>query len=529
MSLVNPRSRTALTVVGKELAERALSDIFERGKREWRNYATKGPSRYQGTSGATLGTIASAAGLNRQDSGVEENSGVFNSNSRGMRGSTRSSGGGRRGGSSGGRYKKKKYRSKRRGRKTKKSKSRTVRRRYTGRVSGSSMSQGSRYKIDRAQIAYRGYSLTQEYGGEVSNPWNAILGHSTHHFNMMMRSVIGAMVKLALQKANLMLGNPNAANSTMAIDDRFILRYRPESTDQAATESTIITTVSNTPNPGTGIAPNTMSRIITDLTWQLGQALGSFESRKPQFIFTSFTFSPDGSTDSTKVVINLMGARVKYFAESGFTLQNITANEATDAETTDVDSLPVKGYTYEGPGSGTTTNIATELSGADRVSFLADRDGFIYGYGDVFGSGLTTETGRLLAEPVEKSVLSHCRKRTQVMVPSGGVHIDNLHYYRSVLLDQLVTELWNFHYAGVPSVTGAASKIRYSFGKYKLYMLEKVIEFTGKALSPAIPVKIRYEKNQALGMLLIPKKQKQTVRENFINEKIPGVSYDATP
>lgn len=532
MSLVPSNLNTQLTNLYKRKAAEALVKGVGKAARHWTRYVSTGPSRYQaGQSGPTLQQIGAAAGFGRQDSGVQEGSNNQRYSTRSsMRSSSRSYGRStRRGTSARSNKKSRKYGGKKRGRgKRMKAKSKTVRRRYTGRVSASSETRNVRYKVNKGIIASKGYSLVQEYGGTVVDPYVAIAGHSTHHFNMALRALCGGFVKLALQKANLMLGNFSVGQAQLETGDRFILRYRPESSDVNAAEAIVTATFSAVVDPNIGAAPDTITNVISLLTFNLMSSLSTLESRKPQIQFTSFTFDPNGASDSTKVVINLMGAKIKYYAESGFTMQNITANEITDAETTDVDALPVKGFEYSGSGSGTLTLIQSETGANDRVSFLADRNGYIQGYGAyATGAGLSANAYRTLNEPVAKNVLTHCRKATPIMIGAGGIHVDNLVYYRTCALDVFVQNLWNFQYGGTPALTGAATKIRHPYGKYKLFMLEKVVEFAGLGTQPSVNVTIRYEKNQEMGLMVIPKKQKVSIRENFIQLGIPGVNTSA--
>lgn len=399
-----------------------------------------------------------------------------------------------------------KWSTRRMSKKSKKGKKRAVKRKAS--TKRSTLSSPT---VIRNKIMKNGHALVQEYGGQVVDGFNASIGHSTFAWASKMRAFCGAIVKLVLHKAGFTFANPEAGIQGVSASDDIIVFFRQDASNTGGAVGGVSESFVRYPFVGTPsyqtIVTGLCSAFNTFLVAQTATA-----GRIPQMTFTQCAYRPDGTLDGTRVYVNLAGAKIHMYDESTLTLQNVTANELVDAEVTDVDALPLKGYSYAGTGSGAISRNQDNAA-SFRSNFIADRTGLIPG---VSGSYLY----ECLKEPYQKGFFVGKQVIKPLVIPSGGLIRDTLRYSKVMSLDTFFRHMLSLQYDG-SQVNGGTRTPKSNLGIYKLFALEKFIETAGIDVSPASSVKVNFELNHTSCAMITPTYTKFSIREGFINTSVP--------
>jgi len=374
----------------------------------------------------------------------------------------------------------------------------------TKRRSVSKRSYSNNPSVLKKKISAVGHSLVHEYGGKINDGYVVTVGHSTHSWKPMMRTFLGALLKVLLNRVGYIHTTPEMIMPNVSSGDIVALYYRPSYDDYAGIESSIQYTF--------GVGESYQS-ILTGLCTAMQTAITNvLGGRNTQWSVTSIVYAPDGTNDGTRVQIPLIGAMYTFYCESTLTIQNLTANETTDAEITDVDALPVKGYSYAGNGSGAVSRVTNQLTSIIRNNLVADRDGLInlvHGY-----------VSDSMKEPYTKNMYAGVKEFKPVAIQSGGILADTQVYVKTMSIDRFIKEMLSIQYDGIEANGGTRAQ-KTNLGKFKFYALEKYIEATPQGTPPTVNVSVAYELNHTSCGMIKLKKAKYTVREAYIQTSIP--------
>lgn len=396
------------------------------------------------------------------------------------------------------------------------SRKRKYSRRYRSKRSYKRPKRGARKSTIINKVLKDGHNLVQEYGGKIEDGFNVTIGHSTHAWKAMMRVFVGSIVKLILNKVGYMHNNPEALLPNVSSGDVIGVKYMPSADDIPVAEGTISYTCGVSDSYET-IVTGLCNAFALNWTSTLG-------GRNAQIQLISVFYYPEGANDGTRAQINLVGAMYSFYAESQLTLQNLTANQTSDAEITDVDALPVKGFSYGGNGSGAVSRLTNEVTAVRKTNLIANRDGLIQ-----YTAGYPYDS---LREPYTKGMFTNVKQMIPVVLPSGGLMVDRLVYEKTMSIDRFLLDMLALQYNGTVT-SGATRTAKSNLGKFSFLSLEKFIETTvvpveGPAPAITVPVKIGYEVNHNSGGMIKPKYTRYTAREGFLQTVIP-IWNDATP
>jgi len=375
-------------------------------------------------------------------------------------------------------------------------------------------------RSNRQKLISVGYSMVHEYGGVVDSRWNAVVGHSTHHWNSLMRTFCGALVKLILNKIGYMHVQPEGQLPNVSTGDVITIRYRPNADQFPAIEGGITATLAST---------DTFAGVVDKLCTSFAAIWGTaLTGRDPQIAFSSITYAPDGSNDGTRAEISLVGAMFSFFCQSELTLQNRTANESTDPEITDIDAVPLKGFVFAGNGSGAVAR-ALNLYQANmpKANLIADRNGLITLPSFLYQPPGTDPippmediTPRWVKEPFHKQMFANVKQYSPLAMAPGSLLKNVLVYEKNMSIDRFFLDMLNMQYNGTVA-TGGTKFIKSNIGNYKFFSFEKYIEVSPQGAVPSVLVNIAYELNHTTAGMIKPKLTKYTVRDAFINDYIP--------
>lgn len=322
-----------------------------------------------------------------------------------------------------------------------------------------------------SQIVKYGVQVTGEQGHIVSTDRCQFIGHATCPVDLCKRAFFRALVKLVLIRANKLNPKWDQVPWDTHPTDVIIIEYRE----------------SNDPTQFTIQSPAVAFGTLT----QEGIANALFAVNYSDFtVFERVLYRPKNDTVGG-VSINLLGAKVHMAAFSQLKMQNQTVHVAADNEADDVNNVPLIGKSYQGTGSG--TNFITSQSGT--IPFIAD---------NITGTINKASTANETHEPPPARMFSQVRAAGGIRLGPGEIKTSTISYAKVMSLQNFAMLV----FTGDPT-SASPNRYRYrKFGEFKMYALEKQLEFTAPAAETNI--KIAYEHDLKFACMISPKRTLQT-------------------
>jgi len=358
---------------------------------------------------------------------------------------------------------------------------------FNGRMKPKRTGKGPLYQCD-----VKGLTFVNEFGSTSSDALRCLtIGHATHPEAVLERLLYGSIVRLILNKVGYSTQNFAQNNSMVRTSDIVRIRYRLNF-DNAAQAETFISYTCTNDDPMSTIVTGiiTAARIIGGKTAQLN------------FEYAEF-ISANDSNDGSRCKVNLVGASVYVSCASTLTIQNRTDNGETNPTSEELDSIPLLGKVYEGPGTGAKFKWSPTTAGVADLhqNPVAQDNGMI-----IYADGTSTS----LYEPLPHWSFSNVTKSNAITIPSGSIKDSYIKHQQSMALQSLI---------GVVYTTGAATREYLRLGKYKFYMIEKHIE--PSIGTPTNAIKIAWQVNLKCGAFIKLKRAQAAVQENFIGSGLP--------
>lgn len=317
-----------------------------------------------------------------------------------------------------------------------------------------------RYKNKYAKFAKLGCTRTTEYGGITNGSNIVFIGHSTVARNPMLFSLASAIIKKFLIKIGKMPKDQTDNVFGLVPGSVFIISYKDDPDSDAIATTTL----------ATGVVTFTA----------LVQALESvlLVPGDSQRALISIEYN-DGNGANAEIM-HLKNAKVVLAVKSSFKVQNRTLDSNEGDSTDVVDNSPLYGKSYYGNGSGTlyTGNVGT------TGEIIADR---LHGTIDVVPSTINS-----LQEPPIGRLFPQVKGQGKAHLDPGHIKTSVLTDYKTILVSSLMRSLNS-------TASTTAFRPLYSFGKFKFFGFEKMLNPT--LSSPQIST--AWEHNYFIGMYLI--------------------------
>lgn len=392
------------------------------------------------------------------------------------------------------------------------SKARVARRRGGGRrrmrqwkkksYSGKRKSVKRKKKLTASMIAKKCYTLgansRMELGNSLSDPWCVNLGH-TLPFQQMTRVFFMSLIKKLLNKVGIAGESPESILTLCSASDQVYIYYR----HTVGETSTISEFHANAP----------ASITLANWTTALVTAFNATQLNNPDIQFEYAMFYAGGAGDLTSMRIPLTGSIVHFYFNSVMKIQNVTQNDASNTDASDLVAQRVTGKSYFGYGN-TLSNRARTSAPNLQQTICGDYNGIMQ-----ITSNATAPVP-FLKEPVPKSQFVEARSSAGVQFQPGELKHSYLRYHASMKINDFVKQVvrcWDPTAAAGAEFT-AAHKITKC--KFRYFMLEKEIE-TVTLATPTFQVKVNFEVNHDCGCYVEDVKKNYLTRENFIGYTIP--------
>jgi hypothetical protein len=312
-----------------------------------------------------------------------------------------------------------------------------------------------------------GVSNTNEVGGSVADPQLVGVGHITHPRQQVFVAMWKIVIKQLLARGGILLESETESISTTAETFDIVLKYRDS-------QNLIPVNINSSFNGGATIGSITTFFASQTRVWNT-EANSISNQREFYYIeIVPTTPSPSYLAGQTRYVrsgmIRLEEYMVTVFGKSSLKIQNRTVLAAGDIESTDVDNQPLNGKTYEGTGSGMAwkRQIVASTMYADAVN----------------GQILVTQANNGVFEPPPAWEYAKCKMTGKIRLNPGNLKT-------SVLTDTMKSNFSRLHNKLNPAANGATSNLIYPFGKYRVMLMEKMLQ----AQAAELNIVISYEVN----------------------------------
>jgi len=216
-------------------------------------------------------------------------------------------------------------------------------------------------------------------------------------------------------------------------------------------------------------------------------------------------FIPKGTAPASyykRVDMPLQKAKVTVYTKSSLKMQNRSVEVAGDDDANDVDNVPLYGKSYEGPGSG-----MRSITFWGGNSFVCDDQ-----FGDIWKQDTVSSTD--LREPPPAAQFTNVKKFGKARVEPGQIKTSVLTYSRTILLDEILRILNQENLV-------ANNQVYYNFGKFRVFVLEKMIQTLGS--NDDLGIKLGYEVNSYHQVTFKPNYSTATIlktRVGFVNTTV---------
>lgn len=345
---------------------------------------------------------------------------------------------------------------------------------------------------------YKGAVIHQEFGAIATDSYCVSFGHTTP-LAALRQAFWMAIIKKLMDRLMLQTLNPADPTNGIAAGDTIIVKWRNEAGPSG--------------NPPVG-------PVLTDatLTCNAGESLLSMAERlriimndvgvagNDELMIDSIEFNPAGAgTDSTRVLINLQGAKVRFYYEGELKFQNRTSDGATNTEADDLVAQHVVGKVFY--GNKNYAQLRSRSAGAvNSAGFCGNFNGTLLPSA-IYG-------GNDFREPLPTLSILGSQGKGMRMQPAE-LRVSKITYKKETGFLQFVKEIGVRYDAGQASAQG---NFKTYFGNYKYYMLEKEIE---TAATPLTPVTIGCEWQYKVGVVVDVSRNTFMQRVVYNSEIIP--------
>jgi len=319
-----------------------------------------------------------------------------------------------------------------------------------------------------------GVSKSFEYG-TVSATTNArirYIGHSSASVTQMREVFWMAFVKFIALRMGIPFNTWDDEIYHVQTGDSFTLTYNP------------------TPVGSGAVFQDESAACNSASTWR---DLATFfnvnipQTKQVRFIRLEFIPGLTVNAEPTRLpwkLIRLEYASISIDCKSALKIQNRSVTVAADNEANDIDNVPLVGRSYEGNGMGPVFRKSKFLANTTGVennySFASDKYAVIDGTEYLAGSPV-----RELAEPPLPMQLYSCTASGKVRMQPGDVKTSLIMYHLGGKLDNVWNKLGAFN-----DPDYSLPKVQGSFGKYRLYAVEKMVDCIAPSAENAIRIGI---------------------------------------
>lgn len=320
---------------------------------------------------------------------------------------------------------------------------------------------------------YKGAVVHQEWGAITSNDYCVAFGHTTP-LGALRQAFWMALVKKVVDRLGVQPIDPNASTFGVATNDTIVVNWRNQSGPRDAIVPTSIL-----------LSANQSLLSIANAVRTTMNAVGV--AGNDELILESIVYNPVGDSDSTRIQINLQGAKVRFYYEGELKFQNRTSDGINNTEADDLVAQHVVGKYYSGyknyaqlrSRSGATSNASAGFCGNFNGSLTPD---------SAFG-------GNDFREPLPQICIMGSSSGGMRMQP-GEVRVSKISYKKETDLTKFTDQIAVRFDNGQASAEG---RFNCYFGNYKFYMLEKEIE---TAVTPLTPVTMGCEWQYKVGVVI---------------------------
>lgn len=358
----------------------------------------------------------------------------------------------------------------------------------------------SKKKLTASMIAKKCYTLgansRMELGNTLSDPWCVNLGH-TIPFQQMTRVFFMSLIKKLLNKVGIAGESPESILNLCSANDQVYIYYR----HTVGETSTLSEFHAN--------APATIT--LANWTTALVTAFNATQLNNPDIQFEYMMFYAGGAADLTSMRIPLTGSVVHFYFNSVMKLQNVTQNDATNTDASDLVAQRVTGKSYYGYGNTLSNRARTSASNLQQT-ICGDYNGIMQ-----ITSNATAPVA-FLKEPVPKSQFVEARSSANVHFQPGELKHSYLRYHASLKINDFVKQIvhgWD------PTTVGTehTAPRKITKCKFRYFMLEKEIE-TVTLATPTFQVKVNFEVNHDCGCYVEEVRKNYLTRENWIGYSV---------
>jgi len=327
--------------------------------------------------------------------------------------------------------------------------------------------------LPASKLMKYGVQTCTETGGIVTSDYCRYIGHATCPNGFMKRTFWRALLKNLLIRISKLNPVWDATPLDFGVTDTIVIKWRPQMGSATADSF----------QPFAYVA-QTQEELAIEMH-------NYFISAQQQFEIIGMFYKPLNLNPGSYYV-DLKNARVTMDCVSTFKMQNQSVTITADDEADNVNNVPLVGKVYEGRGTGTRWVGGT----ASAVPFICDPL-----KGIINKDGITNQ----LAEPPSAKLFEQVTGSGKVSIAPGEVVTSKLHYQKEVSLQHFITLVWDFTNETAPN----NYKMKYN-GSFKIYALEKLIEFQLASAEGENEIKIAYEHDLKMSVMLTPKQTHYT-------------------
>jgi len=249
-------------------------------------------------------------------------------------------------------------------------------------------------------------------------------------------------------------------------------------------------TFNQTPVGSGAVFENESAACNTASTWrELANFFNINIPQTKQVRFIRMEFQPGLTVNAAETrmpwkLIRLEYASISIDCKSALKIQNRSVTVASDNEANDIDNVPLVGRSYEGNGMGPVFRKSKFLANTTGVennySFASDKYAVIDGT-----EYLGADAIRELSEPPLPMQLYSCTASGKVRMQPGDVKTSLITYHLGGKLDNVWNKLGSFN-----ADDYSLPKVQGSFGKYRLYAVEKMVDCIAPSAENAIRIGI---------------------------------------
>lgn len=362
---------------------------------------------------------------------------------------------------------------------------------YKGRFTGK---KPPKMKLKR-QSQKHGFSIHFERGGTVTDPYCAYVGHGTCPQQQMRRLMLGAMLKLVLNRLNIHFQTVDQPLTHLTSGDQIVLILKIN-TNTANQGSITVTLAANQPS-------FTALLNLFVQQWILFVQANTLQSGE-QFVINEIRFNALGSGDLTSVKIPLENAKIVFECHSELKVQNRSVPAEGDDTTDEVDRIPVKGYmyTFKGSGGKFRRSAAAALGEINFEPVHNVTDGlFTYSAGAAGGAAA-------LREPPLPINFSRLIRYGSAYVEPGSIKKSVLKVVKTMYLQTLVNRVVGFDESGAKP-----SQQLHETGEFAMLALEKLIETSNSETTQLVT--LAYEVDTKIFGYIKPGNVSSTIGEHY--------------